>query len=163
MNTTRGPVRTWALVVVMLLVGTVSFLAVYMQHSGGSQDSRIGAIVARTEVQALEQQLWYYKMDTRVFPSTEQGLQALLTPPKDVAVSWNGPYLADVPVDPWGMPYQYEFPTAGSESFALYSLGADSAPGGEGINADIGILPGEEVVVRPPPPSTSPGEHTVLR
>ena len=68
----------------------------------------------------------------------------LNTPPtaENLKGRWRGPYLdEDVPKDPWGNPYQYAVPGAGSQPFALYSLGSDGKRGGEGYDADVGYLP----------------------
>lgn len=98
---------------------------------------------AETQVKHLRGALLTYKLDIGRFPSTEEGLAALVKPPSDASTFWNGPYLeeADVPLDPWNTPYRYEFPANTVPGFALYSLGADSTLGGEGENAEIGILP----------------------
>lgn len=97
---------------------------------------------ADTQVKMLRGALLTYRLDVGEFPSTSDGLAALMRAPADVADYWRGPYLDDeVPLDPWRAPYRYEFPAGNLQGFALYSLGADSAPGGEGIDEDIGYLP----------------------
>jgi general secretion pathway protein G len=78
-----------------------------------------------------------FKLDTGIFPSTEEGLQALRTPPPNLA-QWQGPYLPqEIPVDPWGHPYLYKFPGEHGDEPDLVCYGADGQPGGDGINADI--------------------------
>lgn len=95
---------------------------------------------ADTQVKMLRGSLQAYRLDVGVYPNTEQGLSALMSAPSDIK-SWQGPYLEDeLPVDPWGKPYQYKSPANTLQGIALYSLGADGKPGGEGIDADIGIL-----------------------
>ena len=97
---------------------------------------------AETQVKLLRGALLTYKLDVGQFPSTEEGLHALVTPPPATADFWNGPYLDDmVPLDPWNTPYRYQFPADTMHGFALYSLGADSSMGGAGNDAEIGILP----------------------
>ena len=97
---------------------------------------------AETQIKMLRGALQTYRLDIGTYPSTAEGLEALMTPPADVADYWNGPYLEDeLPVDPWREPYRYEQPAENLQGFALYSLGADSESGGEDINADIGYLP----------------------
>ena len=94
------------------------------------------------QVKMLRGSLLTYRLDVGQFPSTAQGLEALNAAPQDVATYWRGPYLEDdVPLDPWRTPYVYEFPAETRHGFALYSLGADAALGGEGNNADIGVVP----------------------
>jgi general secretion pathway protein G len=100
---------------------------------------------AETQVKMLRSQLETMHLDIGRFPTAEEGLNLLVTAPTDpkIAARWRGPYLEDphVPADPWGNPYQYSIPGAEGAPFALYSFGADGQPGGEGDNADIGILP----------------------
>ena len=123
------------LVIVGLLVGLVGPRAM-----GYLESSQVKT--AEVQVKQLGGALNHYKLDIGQYPSTEQGLAALMTPPPDVASYWRGPYLDDeVPVDPWRAAYRYEFPANTLQGYALYSLGADSKPGGEGNNADIGYLP----------------------
>jgi general secretion pathway protein G len=76
-------------------------------------------------------------LDTGVFPATEQGLNALRVRPEGLT-QWSGPYLPqDVPLDPWGHPYQYKYPGDHGDEPDIYSFGGDGVPGGEGNNADI--------------------------
>ncbi len=78
-----------------------------------------------------------YKLDTGVFPTTEQGLQALRVKPENQP-QWAGPYLTkDIPMDPWGRPYLYKYPGEHGDEPDIISLGADGQPGGEGNNADV--------------------------
>jgi general secretion pathway protein G len=100
---------------------------------------------AQTQVKMLKGSLETMRLDINRFPTTEEGLGLLVTAPTDEQLKsrWHGPYLDDtqVPADPWGNPYQYANPGANGLPFSLYSFGADGKPGGEGIDADIGILP----------------------
>ncbi len=99
---------------------------------------------ADTQVKMLKGALLTYRLDVGKFPSTAEGLGALMAPPTEAADYWNGPYLDDeLPLDPWRTPYRYEAPVDNLQGYALYSLGADAQPGGEGDNADIGYLPAE--------------------
>lgn len=92
---------------------------------------------ARAQINAFNTALGAYKLDTSTFPSTEQGLAALRIRPANMPL-WNGPYLPqDIPVDPWGRPYQYKYPGDHGDEPDIISLGADGQPGGEDINADI--------------------------
>ena len=94
--------------------------------------------VTRSQIDSFMTALGTYKLDTGIFPTTEQGLQALRIKPTDVN-QWNGPYMPkDIPKDPWGRDYIYRFPGEHqATSPKSSSLGADGQPGGEGINADI--------------------------
>lgn len=95
---------------------------------------------AETQVKMLRGSLQSYRLDVGNYPTTEQGLPALIQKPSDVR-NWQGPYLEDeLPKDPWGNAYQYKSPAQNIQEFALYSLGADGKSGGDGLNADVGIL-----------------------
>lgn len=90
---------------------------------------------ATTDLKSLGDMLDLYRQDTGSYPTTKQGLAALVTAPKGVK-KWQGPYVnRSVPKDPWGNLYSYE--SKGGRTFRLYSFGADGRPGGSGDNADI--------------------------
>ena len=142
----KGPARArfagWSLIELMVALVIIGLLA-------GIVGPRILGYLERGQVQTVEAQvkmlsnaLLTYRLDVGRFPTTQQGLQALVVAPQESSTFWNGPYLdAAVPLDPWNTPYRYEFPADTVQGFALYSLGADSIPGGEGNNAEIGLLP----------------------
>lgn len=91
---------------------------------------------AAVQIADLEKSLDLFKLDVGRYPSTDEGLQALVSKPA-TAAGWNGPYVkGGVPNDPWGKPYKYTSPAAAG-GVEILSLGADGAPGGEGENADI--------------------------
>ena len=95
---------------------------------------------AETQVKMLRGALQTYRLDVGSYPTTEQGLSALMKAPADVP-SWQGPYLEDqLPKDPWGKDYVYKSPVSNLQGFSLYSLGADGKEGGEGLDAEVGIL-----------------------
>ena len=97
---------------------------------------------ATIDIGVIEAALDQYRLDMLRYPTTEQGLEALLNVPADVRQPENyrpGGYLrGSLPVDPWGEPYQYRIPGDRGGAFDLFSLGADGEPGGEGLDADIG-------------------------
>ncbi len=92
---------------------------------------------ARADIRMLEQALELYRLDRARYPSTEEGLEALVTPPAGDASARTEPYIRALPNDPWGKPYVYVSPGAERE-FDLFSYGADGQQGGEGRNADVG-------------------------
>ena len=95
---------------------------------------------ARADVSTLNQALEMYRLDNLSYPSSTDGLQALVSPPSSLANASRyrkGGYIKKLPEDPWGRPYQYDNPGRQGPGFDLYSLGADGAPGGEDENADI--------------------------
>ena len=96
---------------------------------------------AQTQIKMLRGALQAFRLDLGRYPTTAEGLAALVRPSPEAADFWRGPYVDDeVPADPWRTPYRYQYPADNLQGFALYSLGADSKDGGEGINADIGYL-----------------------
>ncbi|MEJ7607862.1 MAG: type II secretion system major pseudopilin GspG [Bryobacteraceae bacterium] len=91
---------------------------------------------ARAQINGFLTALGAYKLDTSLWPTTEQGLPSMRTRPQGVS-NWNGPYLpADVPLDPWNRPYIYKYPGEHGDEPDIMSYGADGAPGGDD-NADI--------------------------
>ncbi len=97
---------------------------------------------AETQIKMLRGALQTFRLDLGRYPTTAEGLSVLVRPSPEAGDFWRGPYLDDkVPNDPWRTPYRYKYPADNLQGFALYSLGADSKDGGEGINADIGYLP----------------------
>lgn len=92
---------------------------------------------ARAQINAFSTALGAYKLDTSLYPTTEQGLAALRVRPANMPL-WNGPYLPqDIPMDPWSRPYIYRYPGEHGDEPEIISYGADGQPGGEDINADI--------------------------
>ena len=123
------------LMVVLAIIGVLAALIV-PNVLGRADDARITA--ARTDVGNLMQALKLYKLDNQRFPTTEQGLNALILKPTTEPVPGNWkPYLDKLPSDPWGRPYQYLNPGIKGEVDVL-SFGADGQSGGEGNNADLG-------------------------
>jgi general secretion pathway protein G len=97
------------------------------------------ARVTATKVQIINfiDALGQYKLDTGVYPTTEQGLNALRVKPENVN-NWNGPYMPkDIPVDPWGNAYVYKYPGEHGDEPDILSYGQDGKPGGDGMAADI--------------------------
>jgi len=121
------------LLVVMVILGLLAgFVAPRYFAQVGKSETK----VARSQVQAIEKALEIYRLETGQLPSSEQGLDALLTRPQNEP-AWNGPYLRKaVPRDPWGRPYLFKSPGEHDE-YDLYSLGKDGRPGGDGQNTDV--------------------------
>lgn len=121
------------LLVVLVILG---LLAGYVAPKYFSQVGKAEAKVARAQIEAFDKALVQYRLDVGRFPTTEQGLNALVVRPVG-ETKWDGPYLAkSVPPDPWGRPYLYKFPGQHGE-YDLYSLGKDGVLGGSGDAADI--------------------------
>jgi len=118
----------------MVIIG---LLAGYVAPRYFSQVGKSEIKVAQAQINAFEKALDTYRLDTGHYPSTEQGLNALLVRPQDEP-KWSGPYLQKtVPLDPWGKPYQYKSPGEQGREFDLLSFGKDGQPGGTGEAADI--------------------------
>jgi general secretion pathway protein G len=123
------------LLVVIVIIG---LLAAYVGPKYFSQLGKSEVTVAKAQIEAFDKALDTYRLDVGRYPTTEEGLAALLAAPATAGAKWNGPYLKKVvPADPWGRPYQYKAPGAKAE-YEIISLGKDGQPGGEGENADIG-------------------------
>jgi general secretion pathway protein G len=122
------------LLVVIVIIG---LLAGYVAPRYFGQVGKSEVQVARAQIDSLEKALDQFRLDTRHYPTAEQGLEALMTKPANEA-SWSGPYLKKaVPNDPWGRPYVYHVPGSKGD-YDLYSFGRDGKPGGSGVDADIG-------------------------
>ncbi len=123
------------LMVVLVIIGVLAALIV-PNVLNRADDARITA--ARTDVNNLMQALKLYRLDNQRYPTTEQGLQALVARPATgpAPANWR-PYLEKLPNDPWGRPYQFLNPGIKGE-IDVMSLGADGKPGGEGNDADVG-------------------------
>ena len=141
-NSSRGKrlTRGFTLIEIMVVVVIMGILAalVVPKLMGRTDEARIMA--ARQDIATLMQSLKLYKLDNGRYPTTEQGLQALVTKPTSgpAAPGWKaGGYIDRLPKDPWGNPYQYLSPGLHGE-VDLFSLGADGQPGGAGNDADIG-------------------------
>jgi general secretion pathway protein G len=93
---------------------------------------------AKQDLRSIETSLNLYRLDNFRYPSTSEGLDALVTNPgENIAPNWK-PYLREMPLDPWQQPYHYASPGQRGGDFDVFTYGADRQEGGEGVNADIG-------------------------
>ena len=131
--------RGFTLIEIMVVVVIIGILAAMVGPKLFGQVDRARVAAAKAEISTIESGLKFYRLDNFVYPSTEQGIEALVTKPNDPNVkNWNpGGYLDGVPTDPWGNPYIYRNPGTQGE-IDIVTLGADGVEGGEGNNADIG-------------------------
>lgn len=130
--------RGFTLIEIMVVVVIMGILAALIvpKLMGRTDDARVMA--ARQDITTLMQALKIYKLDTRRYPTTEQGLQALVVKPATAADGWKtGGYIDKVPKDPWGNPYLYLSPGIKGE-IDVFTYGADGQSGGDGNDADIG-------------------------
>jgi len=131
--------RGFTLIEVMVVVVILGLLAAIVVPKVMSRPDEARVVKARADIAAITQALKLYRLDNAIYPTTDQGLSALVAKPMTdpVPLNWKpGGYLDRVPVDPWGTDYQYVNPGTHSE-IDVYSLGGDRQPGGEGNNADI--------------------------
>lgn len=124
----------------MELLVVLAILGLLMSLVGPRVLNQLGGAKTKTagiQIKDLEQSLEMYKLDVGRFPSTEEGLAALVKKPGSAA-GWNGPYLkSDVPLDPWKREYHYKYPGDNGE-LDIYSYGQDGQAGGESEDADVG-------------------------
>jgi general secretion pathway protein G len=120
------------LAILGLLIGLVAPAA--LRQLGSAKEK-----IAHQSIERLASVLDIYKLDVGTYPTTEQGLQALLVRPEGVE-NWSGPYLKGetIPADPWGHPFLYRMPSERQgHDYDLYSLGPSGKPGGAGADAEI--------------------------
>ena len=132
--------RGFTLLEIMVVVVILGILAALVVPKIISRPDEARAIAAKQDIASLMQALKLYRLDNQRYPTTEQGLQALVARPASapLAPNWKtGGYVERLPKDPWGNPYQYLNPGVHGE-LDVFSLAADGAPGGEGNDADIG-------------------------
>ena len=125
------------LIEMLVVVTIIALFATLVAPGMFKTGDKAKAVAARVQINNFEQALTQYKLNTGLFPTTEQGLEALRTKPANVN-QWDGPYLRkEIPVDPWGHPYVYKFPGEHGDEPDIISYGADGQAGGDGLNADI--------------------------
>lgn len=132
--------RGFTLIEVMVVVVILGILAAVVVPRIMDRPDEARIVKAKNDIRVLQTQLQLYRMDNFTYPTTDQGLEALVSKPDlpPEPPKWKtGGYIERLPTDPWGQPYQYLSPGENGD-FDLYSLGADGRPGGEGRDADIG-------------------------
>ena len=130
----------FTLIEIMVVVVILGILAALVVPQVMSRPDQAKVTVAKGDIKAVAAALDMYKLDNFAYPSTQQGLEALVKKPSGnpQPKNWNRDgYLKRLPKDPWGNDYQYLSPGTQGQ-FDLYSVGADGKPGGSDLNADIG-------------------------
>jgi len=141
MHQERGNNRNgFTLIEIMVVVVILAILAALIVPKIMSRPDEARVVAARQDISTIMQALRLYRLDNIRYPSSEQGLAALVAPPAMAPVppNWKaGGYLERLPKDPWGNPYQFLNPGLRGE-IDVFSFGADGVAGGEGTDADIG-------------------------
>ena len=122
------------LLVVMAIIGLLAAYVgpKYFAQLGGAEQK-----TAKAQIEAFAKALDTFRLDTGRYPTTAEGLNALMSKPVNVR-TWNGPYLAKtIPLDPWSKPYVYKIPGTRGRDFDIMSYGSDGQPGGTEVAADI--------------------------
>jgi general secretion pathway protein G len=133
--------RGFTLIEIMVVVIIIGLLAAVIvpQVVGRVDEARVSK--AKQDIQSVETALTMYRLDNFKYPTTDQGLKALIQQPTDPSIkNWRpGGYLQrGSSKDPWGNDYQYVYPGSRGREYDLFSFGADGQTGGEGIDADLG-------------------------
>jgi len=130
----------FTLIEVMVVIAIIGIMATLIVPQIMSKPDEARVIAAKQDINSIVQALKLYRLDIGRYPTTEQGLSALVTKPtrEPIPQNWkaNG-YVDRLPKDPWGFAYQYSNPGTRGE-IDVFSLGADNKPGGTGFDADLG-------------------------
>lgn len=139
-RTARRGEDGFTLVELMVVIVILGLLATIVAINVLPATGRANTEKAKADIATIEQSLEMYRLDNLTYPSSTEGLQALVSPPPGASGPKNYPpggYIKRLPDDPWGHPYRYVYPGQHG-AFDVFSLGADNKEGGEGENADLG-------------------------
>lgn len=136
-NENRKAQRGFTLIEVMVVVVILGILAAFIIPKLMDRPDAARVAKAKSDIGAIESALNLYRLDNHRYPTTDEGLEALVHKPENAPAWKEGGYLDRLPVDPWGKPYQYLNPGVHG-TIDIFSYGADGAEGGAGTNADIG-------------------------
>ncbi len=135
----RNRSRGFTLIEIMVVVVILAVLGALVVPRVLENVDKARVARAQSDIRAIETALDLYRLDNYRYPTTDQGLEALVKKPPDPSLTnyREGGYLKAVPKDPWGNPYHYESPGPDGEPYLIISYGRDGKPGGTGYDADI--------------------------
>lgn len=133
----RQKEKGFTLIEIMVVVVVIALLGAMIGPTLFNKVRQAEETRVAQDIRAIDSALKFYRLDNYRYPSQSEGLDALMTAPES-ADNWDGPYLEDVPVDPWGTPYRYNNPGSHGKEVDIYTFGADNQEGGEGSNQDWG-------------------------
>lgn len=138
--------RGFTLIEIMVVVVIIGILIGLVAPNVLGRVDKARVTAAKADIATLEQALEMYRLDNHTYPSTDQGLEALIVKPggEPAAKNWNPEgYLkkSKLPLDPWGNAYQYLAPGQEQRPYDLFSFGADGREGGDAYDADVGNWP----------------------
>ncbi|NBB79615.1 MAG: type II secretion system major pseudopilin GspG [Verrucomicrobia bacterium] len=136
--TLRSRTAGFSLIEILIVIALIAVLATVtignLDNVFGGQQEKVADIFVN---QTAKIGLTPYKLDMGNYPTTEQGLQALIRPPAGKEANWDGPYLEEIPLDPWKNPYQYKFPGSkninGARGYDIWSHGPDGTESADDI------------------------------
>ncbi len=137
MRISRQRAGGFTLIEVMVVVVILGILAAIIVPNVVGKDEKARVEATKDSLHSIASALEMYKLDNHRYPTTQEGLQALVTRPASASNWAAGGYLKSMPKDSWGNDFQYVSPGPNGKPFDLYSLGADGQEGGDGDNADI--------------------------
>ena len=132
-----GRTKGFTLLEILIVILIIGLIAALVVPNLLGQHQKANVVATKVDIQRLEEILTFYHLDNQHYPSTEQGLEALVSEPSGFPEPRNwgpDPYIKKVPVDPWGNEYIY---TNDGSDIEIYSRGADGEDGGNGFNTDI--------------------------
>ena len=130
--------RGFPLIEMLVVVVVIALLGAMIGPTLFSKVQQAEETRVAQDIRVIESALKFYRLDNYRYPSQAQGLESLIKPPATGADKWNGPYLEDLPEDPWGVGYQYQNPGTHGKEVEVFTLGVDGQQGGEGSNKDWG-------------------------